>query len=143
MWWGKISLDRTIGIQYLIALSQKVFGENFHSIYVPTTIAACLFLYFTYVLHKELIGDKNAIVSPLILGTTFLWINYSHLATQDIVFSSIVTSGILFSIKATKLNKDWIWRKRVSYQRVQGRLQQLRKIKRNIAASADTIYQLF
>ena len=106
MWWGKISLDRTIGIQYLIALSQKVFGENFHSIYVPTTIAACLFLYFTYVLHKELIGDKNAIVSPLILGTTFLWINYSHLATQDIVFSSIVTSGILFSIKAAKLNKN-------------------------------------
>ena len=26
MWWGEISLDRTIGIQALIALSQKIFG---------------------------------------------------------------------------------------------------------------------
>lgn len=106
MWWGAISLDRTIGIQYLIALSQKFFGENVYSIFIPTTFAACLFLYFTYDLHKELIGDKKAIFSPLILGTTFLWINYSHLATQDIVFSSIVTSGILFSIKAAKTKKN-------------------------------------
>ena len=30
MWWGEISLDRTIGIQALIALSQKLFGiSNF------------------------------------------------------------------------------------------------------------------
>ena len=28
LWWGNISLDRTIGIQNLIAISQKVFGNN-------------------------------------------------------------------------------------------------------------------
>ena len=30
LWWGELSLDRTIGIQYLIALSQKIFGSNFN-----------------------------------------------------------------------------------------------------------------
>ena len=28
LWWGNTALDRTIGIQYLIALSQKIFGNN-------------------------------------------------------------------------------------------------------------------
>ena len=35
-----------------------------------------------------------------------MWINYVHMATQDIVFSSIVTSGILFSIKAEKIKSN-------------------------------------
>ena len=39
MYWGHLQLDRTIGIQYLIAFSQKVFAENNFSIYIPNIIA--------------------------------------------------------------------------------------------------------
>ena len=61
-------------------------------------------LYCTYELHKELIKDKNPIYSALILSTTFLWINYAHMATQDIVFSSLVSLGMISTIKAYKTN---------------------------------------
>ena len=90
MWWDEVTSDRTIGIQFLIALSKKFFGDSIFVIYIPNIFAACLMLYCTYELHKELIKDKNEIYSALILSTTFLWINYAHMATQDIIYSSLI-----------------------------------------------------
>ncbi len=104
LFWDQLSSDRTIGIQFLIAISKKLFGDSVFVIYIPILLAALLMLYCTYQLHKELLEDKNQIYSTLILSTTFIWINYAHMATQDIVFSSIVTLGILSSIKAYKTN---------------------------------------
>ncbi len=105
MWWDEVTSDRTIGIQFLIALSKKFFGDSIFVIYIPIIFAAVLMIYCTYELHKELLKDKNPIYSALILSTTFLWINYAHMATQDIVFSSLVSLGILSTIKAYKTNK--------------------------------------
>ena len=104
MWWDKVVSDRTIGIQFLIALSKKFFGDSIFVIYIPSLFAAILMIYCTYQLHKELIKDKNPIYSALILSTTFLWINYAHMATQDIVFSSLVSLGLISTIKAYKTN---------------------------------------
>ena len=102
MWWDEVTSDRTIGIQFLIALSKKIFGDSLFVIYIPSIISALLMIYCTYELHKELIKDKNQIYSALILSTTFLWINYAHMATQDIVFSSLVSLGLISTIKAYK-----------------------------------------
>jgi len=109
LWFDKYNLDRTIGLQFLIAKSQEIFGRNIFWAYLPTTIAAIIMLFFTFKLHEELIDKKYAIVSPLILSTTYLWFDYSHLATQDIVFSSLVTIGLyaLTKIKS-KHNKLYI-----------------------------------
>tara|TARA_Y100000739_G_C20597986_1_gene461387 strand:- start:169 stop:1743 length:1575 start_codon:yes stop_codon:yes gene_type:complete len=105
-WWGQISLDRTIGIQALIAFSQKIFGPSTFSIYIPNIIASFFMLFFTYALHKEFFGNKYSLASPLILSTTLLWINYSHLATQDIIYSSLITLGIYSSVKFLKGSKN-------------------------------------
>ncbi len=105
LWWDSYILDRTIGIQVLIAKSQEIFGKNMFAAYLPTTIAAIIMLIITYKLHEELIGKKFALTSPLILATTYLWFDYSHLATQDLVYSSLVTIGI-FSLVKIKTNKD-------------------------------------
>ena len=63
-----------------------------------------------YALQAKWILNSNdwlaPIVSPLILSTTFVWINYVNLATQDIVFSSIVTFGIFSCIKYFKTEKN-------------------------------------
>ena len=56
-------------------------------------------LIITYKLHEELIGKKFAIASPLILSTTYLWFDYSHLATQDLIYSCLVTIGIFSIVK--------------------------------------------
>ena len=109
LWWDEYVLDRTIGLQYLIAKSQVIFGRNMFSAYLPTTIAAILMLFITYKLHKEFFNEKYAIISPLILSTTYIWFDYSHLATQDIIYSCLVTIGVFSLIKIkSKENKLYI-----------------------------------
>ncbi len=109
LWWDEYSLDRTIGLQFLIAKSQDLFGRNIFSAYLPTTVASILMLITTYNLHEELFNKKNAIISPLILATTYIWFDYSHLATQDIIFSCLVTIGVLALVKIkSKNNKFYI-----------------------------------
>jgi len=101
-----LSTDRTIGIQFLLALSRNIFGESLFALYLPILFASVFMIFSTYHLHKELLNDKNPIYSALILSTSFLWISYSNMATQDIVFASIISFGILCSIKAFKTNKN-------------------------------------
>ena len=109
LWWNEYVLDRTIGLQVLIAKSQEIFGRNIFAVYLPTTSAAILMLFITYKLHEELFNKKYAIISPLILATTYVWFDYSHLATQDIIYSCLVTVGIFSLIKIkSKDNKFYI-----------------------------------
>ena len=109
LWWDEYVLDRTIGLQFLIAKSQEIFGRNIFSAYIPTTAAAILMLLITYKLHEEFFNKKYAIISPLILSTTYLWFDYSHLATQDIIYSCLVTLGVFSLVKVkSKDNKFYI-----------------------------------
>ena len=105
LWWDDYVLDRTNGLQILIAKSQEIFGTNMFAAYLPTTIAAILMLFITYKLHQEFFDKNNAIISPLILSTTYLWFDYSHLATQDLIYSCLVTIGV-FSLVKVKTNKN-------------------------------------
>ena len=109
LWWDEYILDRTIGLQFLIAKSQEIFGRNIFAAYLPTTTAAILMLFITYKLHEEFFNKKYAIISPLILATTYLWFDYSHLATQDIIYSCLVTIGVFSLVKIkSKNNKYYI-----------------------------------
>ena len=71
LWFDKIILDRTIGIQIILAISQKLFGETSFRVYFPISISSCAMLFLTYLIHKELLDEKYAIISPLILSSTF------------------------------------------------------------------------
>lgn len=106
VWWDKFVLDRTVGIQFLIAKCQQIFGETSFVAHLPSTISAILMLFLTYKLHQELIGRKNAIFSPLILVTTYIWLDFAHLATQDMIFACLVTSGIYSLAKLREEKKS-------------------------------------
>ena len=109
LWWDEYVLDRTNGLQILIAQSQTIFGKNLFSIYLPTTTAAIIMLVLTYKLHEEFFNKNHAIISPLILATTYIWFDYSHLATQDLIYSCLVTVGVFSLVKIkTKKSKFYI-----------------------------------
>ena len=98
-WWEYPVLDRTIGIQFLIAKSQQIFGETSFNAHLPSTIASGLILIITIKLHQELLEKKDSIYSALILATTYLWFNFAHLATQDMIFAFLVNLGIYALVK--------------------------------------------
>ena len=107
-WWDGYNLDRTIGIQYLIAKSQSFFGMNSFAAHLPTTVAAFIMLYLTYKLHEELLGKREAIFSSLILSTTYIWFDFAHQATQDMIFACLVSLG-LYSLTKIEKNKNFIF----------------------------------
>lgn len=107
-WWNEYTLDRTIGIQYLIAKSQSIFGKNELAAHIPTTLAAFLMIFLTYKLHEELVGKKGAIYSCLILSTTYIWFDFAHQGTQDMIFACLVTSG-LYALTKIERNKQFIF----------------------------------
>ncbi len=108
VWWDQFALDRTVGIQFLIAKCQQIFGESSFVAHLPSTIAAILMLFLTYKLHQELIGRNDAIFSALIIATTYIWLDYAHLATQDMIFSCLVTLG-LYSLAKLREEKKYIY----------------------------------
>ncbi len=106
VWWDQFVLDRTVGIQFLIAKFQQILGETPFVAHLPSTVAAFLMLFLTYKLHQELIGRKDAIFSALILATTYIWLDFAHLATQDMIFASLVTLGIYSLVKLSEFKKS-------------------------------------
>lgn len=107
MWWDQISFDRTIGIQWLIAISQSVFGQTILAAHIPSLICAFICLIVTYKISIELIGEEYSWLSPILLLTTYLWVNNAHLATQDMPLLALEILGIYSLIKAkdnTKIN---------------------------------------
>ena len=107
VWWDQLVLDRTIGIQFLIAKCQQILGETPFVAHLPSTIAAILMLFLTYKLHQELISGKDAIFSALILSTTYIWLDFAHLATQDMIFACLVTTGIYSLAKLREVKKSF------------------------------------
>ena len=106
VWWDEFVLDRTIGIQFLIAKCQQLFGETPFIAHLPSTIAAICMIFLTYKLHQELIGRKDAIFSSLILATTYIWLDFAHLATQDMIFACLVTSGLYSFAKLREVKQS-------------------------------------
>ena len=103
MWWQEIVFDRTIGIQWLIALSQKLLGKSIFAAHLPSLISAIICLICTYYLSNEFVKKSYSWLSPLILLTTYLWINNAHLATQEMPLLAFETLGILSIVKAKNI----------------------------------------
>ena len=101
-WFEHVQFDRTPLLPVLIAISYKLFGISYFSAHLPVFISTLVVLYFTYKIHEFLIGYKLRWLSPLILITTSLWINYTHLATQDILLVAIEIFGIYFLIESSE-----------------------------------------
>ena len=102
-WWGKPIYDRTIGIQWLIALSYHLFGLNEFSARLPSTIACVFSVLLTYELGLILFDRKIAWLGATILMLMGLWVSEAHTAQQNTVLVAIELLGILSLLKITDL----------------------------------------
>lgn len=102
MWWDSIYFDRTNAIQSLIAISQILFGQNSFSAHLPSYIASIIVLYMSFLITKDLLELEYPWLTIIILCTTYLWVDYAHLATQDMPLLALETIGIYFLLKSNK-----------------------------------------
>jgi 4-amino-4-deoxy-L-arabinose transferase-like glycosyltransferase len=102
-WWGKSIYDRTIGIQWLIALSYHLFGLNEFSARLTSTISCIVSVLLTYEIGKILFNNKIAWLGALILMLMGLWVSEAHTAQQNTALVSIELLGIWALLKVTDL----------------------------------------
>jgi 4-amino-4-deoxy-L-arabinose transferase-like glycosyltransferase len=93
-WWGTPIYDRTIGIQWLIALAYHLFGLNEFSVRLPSTIACIVSVLLTYEIGKILFDRQIAWVGAAILMLMGLWVNEAHTAQQNTALVAIELLGI-------------------------------------------------
>ena len=94
LWWDQPLFDRTIGVQWLIATAQTVFGASSWAAHLPSLLAAALALWLTARPASRLLGPGLGWLSAALLALTPLFINYAHLASQDMPLLALELLGV-------------------------------------------------
>ncbi|NJR31706.1 MAG: phospholipid carrier-dependent glycosyltransferase [Chamaesiphon sp. CSU_1_12] len=92
--WGTPIYDRTIGIQWAIALAYHLFGSNEFSVRLPSTIACMASVLLTYEIGIILFNRQIAWLGAAILMLMGLWVSEAHTAQQNTALVAIELLGI-------------------------------------------------
>jgi hypothetical protein len=98
-WWGTPIYDRTIGIQWFIALAYQCFGLNEFSVRLPSAIACIASVLLTYEVGKILFNRQIAWLGAAILMLMGLWVSEAHTAQQNTALVAIELLGIWALLK--------------------------------------------
>jgi 4-amino-4-deoxy-L-arabinose transferase-like glycosyltransferase len=102
-WWGTPIYDRTIGIQWCIALAYHLFGLNEFSVRLPSAIACVASVLLTYEIGKILFDRQIAWMGGAILMLMGLWVNEAHTAQQNTALVAIELLGIWALLQISEL----------------------------------------
>jgi 4-amino-4-deoxy-L-arabinose transferase-like glycosyltransferase len=105
-WWGKPIYDRTIGLQWLMALSYHLFGLTEFAARLPSTIACIGSVLLTYEIGEILFNQRIAWLGGLILMLMGLWVSEAHTAQQNTALVAIELLGIWALLKTTDFQSN-------------------------------------
>lgn len=102
-WWGTPNYDRTVGIQWLIALTYQIFGINEFSARLPSIISCIISVILTYQIGKILLNRQVAFLAAIILCLMPIWIFEGRSATQNTPLVCVELLGIWALLRAEEL----------------------------------------
>ena len=85
--WGQPLYDRTIGVQWLLAASIRLFGFNPLAVHLPIWLGAAAAVALCWRLSRHWLV-------PAVLVLTPLWFSYAQLATQDMPLLALELLGL-------------------------------------------------
>lgn len=96
LWFGEPVFDRCIGTQWLMAFGLRLFAGAPWAADLPALLAALLCLGLTGWIARRLLPSLRPIgpLAAALLALTPLWLNYAHLATQDMLLLAVELTGI-------------------------------------------------
>jgi 4-amino-4-deoxy-L-arabinose transferase-like glycosyltransferase len=100
-WWDQIVFDRSIGLPWLIAAAYRLLGAKPWVAHLPSLLAALATLVLTAALARRLLGwAGSGWLAAAVLALTPLWLDYAHLATQDMPLLALELLGVLALLRA-------------------------------------------
>ncbi len=107
-WWDQVIFDRTIGLPWLIAAAYRLLGLAPWVAHLPSLVAAVACLLLTADLARRLVGGGGAgWLAAAVLALTPLWLDYAHLASQDMPLLALELLGILALLRAEEAQRPW------------------------------------
>jgi 4-amino-4-deoxy-L-arabinose transferase-like glycosyltransferase len=108
-WWGDIVFDRTIALQWLIAISYRLFGWSETAARIPSGLASLGAVVLTWRLGTRFWDHRVGWWGAAILAVTPIWAQASRLAMQDIVLVFLELLGIWALLRAEETSRRWGW----------------------------------
>ncbi|WP_338461882.1 glycosyltransferase family 39 protein [Synechococcus elongatus IITB7] len=109
-WWQEPVYDRTIGVQWLIAASYKLFGFCNSTARLPAMLSGLATLWLTFAIGDRLLPRSQALLAAGILLVTPLWFQYAQLATQDMPLLAVellAIWGLLQAVSSDRRPNLW------------------------------------
>jgi len=101
-----IRYEKPIGYYWLVALFLKCFGTSWLAARMTSVIFGALTIIITYLLALRFFDKKKALLSSVMLATSFLFFQYSRLAVIDMTFLFLVTVSLFFFIKGEREDRN-------------------------------------
>lgn len=90
---------KTPGPYWLLATSMTMLGKHEVAVRLPSVLASFICGLLTYGIGRRLMSPTAALLGSLSLAVAPLWLQYSRLATPDIVFTSLVLLAVWLLLK--------------------------------------------
>ncbi len=100
-----IRFEKPILYYWIVALFLKLFGTTWAVARMTSVVFGTLTVLLTYLLALRFFTKRVAILSAIILATTFAFFQYSRFAVIDITFLFLVTLSLFFIVKSDRENK--------------------------------------
>ncbi len=92
---------------WMVAVFFQIFGVSWFTARFTSVLMASLTVLLTYLLGLRLLSRREALLSSVILATSFLFFWYARTTVTDITFLFLVTLGLFLFIKGDQDGKKW------------------------------------
>lgn len=97
---------KTPGPYWVVALFIQILGRHEVAVRLPSVLASLGCLWLTYRIGRRLLSPTAAFLGSLSLGLAPLWLQYSRLATPDVLFTGLILLAIWLLLEADA-RPDW------------------------------------
>jgi 4-amino-4-deoxy-L-arabinose transferase-like glycosyltransferase len=108
-WWGDVVFDRTIALQWLMAISYSLFGRSEAAARLPATLASLGAVLLTWRLGVRFWDNRIGWWGAAILAVTPIWAQASRLGMQDMLLVFLELLGLWALLKAEETSPRWGW----------------------------------
>ncbi|MEM9804002.1 MAG: glycosyltransferase family 39 protein [Cyanobacteria bacterium P01_D01_bin.56] len=93
---------KTPGPYWVVALFIQILGRHEVAVRLPSVLASMGCIWLTYAIGRRLMTPTTALFGALSLGVAPLWLQYSRLATPDVMFTGLILLAIWLLLEANQ-----------------------------------------
>ena len=98
---------KTPGPYWVVALFIQLLGRHEIAVRLPSVLAGMGCIWLTYAIGRRLLSPTAGLLGALSLGVAPLWLQYSRLATPDVIFTGLILLAIWLLLKANGQQSHW------------------------------------